>query len=314
MISTILLSPEIEKTIMMDAFKKGEIQNINEYKIRISSCGIYSAYITKLLQGEPLVLGFAGGLGGRFIKNYLDKNRIKSSLIYKNNEVKSTFIIDDGVDKTILVDGNASFCDTDFKNLKHKIISNMEKTSLFLITASIRNEHQKNLLDNIIDFLSSKHKRYILSVVDGFVDKYLVKSPTAIVADFRQFDVLKNVGTLLERLEILRDISKKRQIKTILIVDGSILYGISKNKIVRVRCDSSKVIDINAVAGAVSISIKRKYEFEKTMKIAGSIAQKFDANDFPDFVSRSDIDKYKSKIRVEELYHDGEFVSGIENV
>ncbi len=314
MISTILLSPEIEKTILMDDFKKGEIQNINEYKIKISSCGIYSAYIIKLLQGEPLVLGFAGGLGGRFIKNYLDKNRVKSSLIYKNNEVKSTFIIDDGNSKTILRDGNSFFNDKDFKNLKHKLITNMEKTSLFLATSSLKNDSERELLDSTLEFLATKHKRYILSVTDGCIDKYFAKSPTAIVADFEQFEILRNINSLQEKLEILREISKKRQIKMLAIVDGYNLYGISKNKIVRITCENSKKIDRNAVAGAISICIKRKYEFEKTMKVAGAIAEKFDSNDFPDFVSRSDIDKYKSKVRLEELYYDGKFIAGIKNV
>ncbi len=310
MISTIIINPEIEKTIDLSSFNLGQINDINEYKLKITSCGIYSAYIVKLLQGEPLVLGFAGGLGGRFIKNYLDKNRIKSSLIYKVNEVKSRFIIDDGKEKTILIDNKTNFEPSDFNNLKHKIISNMEKISIFIVGSSFNERQEREMITQTIDFLHKKHKRYIICAEDGFIDNYLNKFPTAIVCKFEQFEEISDNIDLQNKIDIVRKYCKKHQIKLMVVIDGKNIYGITKSKVVSMNLDNSFNIDSYAIAGVIAISTKRKYEFEKTMKLVGTVANKFSLSDFPNFINRNEIDKFKSKVKINDIYANGKYELG----
>ncbi len=305
MITTIITSPEIEKHMDLDAFNKGEVNKINRYKLNLASGGVYSAYIVKLLQGEPFMLGFAGGLGGRYIKNYLDKNRIKSSLLYKENEIKSKFIINDGKTETILIDNNTEYDENDCKNLKHKIAMSLEKTSLYLLSGSLKTEPERDIISTTIDFLKEKNKTYILSLADGFVDEFLKEKPLAIVADISQFKELEGVDKVHDKLDILRSYLKKFAIRELVISSDNQLYAISKNKIVRVDVAKTKLVDKSAIAGALAIGIKRKYEFEKTMKLVAGVAMAFELADFPNLTSRKRVDEEKSAVRLLEVYSNG---------
>ncbi len=305
MITTIITSPEIEKYMDLNHFNKGETNEINSYRLKIASGGVYSAYIVKLLQGEPFMLGFAGGLGGRYIKNYLDKHRIKSSLLYKENEIKSSFIINDGSQKTILIDNNAEYDESDAKNLKHKIAMSLEKTSVYVISGSLKTEPEKNIISTTLDFIKEKSKFCILSLTDGYMDEFLKEKPLAIVADISQFKELENMSSLHDKLDMLRSYLKKFSIRQMLITDNKCLYGISKNKIVSLDIENTKDIDKSAILGALSISLKRKYEFEKTVKLVGAVAASFDSKDFPDLVSRKKVDEAKAAVKLIEIYSNG---------
>ncbi len=332
MITTIITSSEIEKRISIDEFVKGSSSDVKDYSLRIASGGVYSAYVIKLLQGEPLALGFAGGLGGRYIKNYLDKHRIKSSFLYKDEEIKSRFIIDDGHSQTILNDENVDYGENDFKNFKHKISINMDKTSLYTINGNLSNDNEAALIESVIDFLGEKNRRAIFAMEGGSIDHLLRKHPIAVIARFDDFSVLADIDELAVKLEILRKYISKYKMHIIVAVDGDDIYAISKNKIVSAKIclagqsntkenvsekgakntaknesKNKSKIDINALCGALAISIKRKYEFEKTAKLLMQVAASFDADKFPTVITRSGIDKAKSRVRLVEIYSGNDY-------
>ncbi|MBC7958646.1 MAG: hypothetical protein H7X94_02160, partial [Vallitaleaceae bacterium] len=79
----------VHKTAVVDGLDVNGINAIQDHRMVVGDSAIYSALIIKILQGEPYVLGIAGGIGGRFIKNFMDKNRIKSDLLMKEQETRS---------------------------------------------------------------------------------------------------------------------------------------------------------------------------------------------------------------------------------
>ena len=135
MILTVALNPVVEKTAVIDGLEIDGINQIQDYRLVLGPSAIYSAYIIKLLQGEPYVIGFAGGIGGRYIKNFMEKNRIKSDLLWKDRESRSVLRIIDSVynTKTILVDNTFSYDEKDKKNIKHKLQLLLKDTEVVIV-------------------------------------------------------------------------------------------------------------------------------------------------------------------------------------
>ncbi len=303
MITTTLFNPEIESIIKVNKLTKGKKQKSNEYRLRISRCSIHSAYVVKVLQGVPFVVGFSCGIGGKFIKNFLDKNRIKSSLVNKDNEVRTKFLIVDDEVTTTIIDDNMSFKNSDFRNIKHIFNGNMDKSGVFIVSGEINSPEEVHLLENTVEFIHSRNKRYVLSLDDSQYDRFFANAPTAVIGKFSQFsNVCKVEDDLYTCLIKLKELAELHKIRYIIIYDENIIYGISKNKIV--SADVSPVKDVNrhAVAGALALGIKRKYEFEKIVKLLSAVAATFEEDKFPNSITRNKIDKMKSKILLKEIY------------
>ncbi len=56
MILTIALNPSVDKYIYLNKLEVGEVNEVEEYDLALGESAIYSAYMIKLLQGEPYLL------------------------------------------------------------------------------------------------------------------------------------------------------------------------------------------------------------------------------------------------------------------
>jgi len=313
MIVTMALNPGIEKHIQIGQYEEGTTIDVNRYDLRIAGSSIYAAYIMRLLQAEPYVLGFAGGIGGRYIKNFLDKNRIKSNLITKNKELKTTIIISaENGTSTRLIDDEEAFVEADAKNIKHKLVAQIDEAELMVINGDITHSGSRDILMASIDLVQKAHKRLLISLEGKQIMPFIQCSPFAILLDEQQVELL-TVGAidLEESLEILRQLAIKNQIHYIFFLSGNQIVGITRNKISYGYLPNATPEILawgkHAVLGGLAIGVKRNYEFEKMIKLMTSIRYAITENKYPVLCTRKDVDQMNNKAKVVDYYRAGSY-------
>ncbi len=313
MIVTMALNPGIEKHIQIGQYKEGTTIDVNRYDLRIAGSSIYAAYIMRLLQAEPYVLGFAGGIGGRYIKNFLDKNRIKSNLITKDKELKTTIIISaENGTSTRLIDDEEAFVEADAKNIKHKLVAQIDEAELMVINGDITHSGSRDILMASIDLVQKAHKRLLISLEGKQIMPFIQCSPFAILLDVQQVEMLTDGAVDLEEsLEILRQLAIKNHIHYIFFPSGNQIVGITRNKISYGYIPDATLETLawgkHAVLGGLAIGVKRNYEFEKMIKLMTSIRYAISENKYPVLCTRKDVEQMNNKAKVVDYYRAGSY-------
>lgn len=316
MIITIALNPGIEKHLQIEKYNEGTNVPVQQYELRIAGSGIYAAYIMRMLQAEPYVLGFAGGIGGKYIKNFLDKNRIKSNLVTKDKELKTTVIItnNQGV-TTRLVDDEEAFAETDGKNIKHKMVAHLDEAELVFINGAIKHEGSRDIIHESIDNTKEAHKRLLLSLDGWEIQPFIERSPMAVMLDEKQVEILtEHADSLEDTLEQLREIGVENMIHYIFFQTGNQVIGITKNKISYGTIHGAALTSVSwskdALSGAMAIGIKRRYEFERILKLMTAVNYSISEAAYPVLCSRKDVDTYMNKVKIIDYFSNGTYTIG----
>ena len=82
MITTITFNPSIDRMYRVSSMNIGEVQRVVSAKATAGGKGINVTKVCKILQEEPLAMGFLGGYNGEFIKEELRKLDIKNKKTY----------------------------------------------------------------------------------------------------------------------------------------------------------------------------------------------------------------------------------------
>ena len=320
MILTIALNPGIEKYISISKYKEGTTIPVNRYDLRIAGSSVYSAYIMRLLQAEPYVLGFVGGIGGRYIKNFLDINRIKSSFITKDKELRTTMLITNELGVvTKLIDDEEAFNEVDAKNLKHKLTAQIDEAELALVNGAVLHEGSWKILHQSIELIKEAHKHWILSVEGDEVLSFIEQSPMAVLLDQAQVELLTNDAVTLEdTLEQLRQLGIQNTIRYIFFDSGDGLIGVTRNKVTYANIGDQVTLPLawrkEAVAGAMAIGVKRRYEFEKILRLMTGVNFAISEENYPALCTRKRIDVLSNKVKLVDYYCNGSYKNSNEEV
>lgn len=313
MILTLALNPSVEKTAIVDGIEINQTNQIQDYRLVLGPSAIYSAYIIKILQGEPCVIGFAGGIGGRYIKNFMDKNRIKSDLLWKDTETRSVIKIVDSINtsETIFIDDTFLYEEQDIKNIKNKFRNHLKNVNVIVINDGTINETiSNNIVENIMTLSQESTIKSVVSLTGSKLRKSLEYSPFAVVLnknDMREL-ALDHIVEQEELFEALRNIIIKHKIRYIIYDDASSIYSIARHKICRVdylgntsRIDFVEYKDF--IVGALAISVARKYEMEKIIRLMAAVKRAVVITNYPRVCLRKDIDDQVKKMKVTEVYN-----------
>jgi fructose-1-phosphate kinase PfkB-like protein len=305
----------VHKTAIVDGLEINGANNIQDYRLVVGDSAVYSAYIIKLLQGEPYVLGIAGGIGGRYIKNYMDKSRIKSDLLWKETETSSELKIIDSINmtETTFIDDNFGFDDHDMKNLKHKFQNNIKDANTVLISSKMIPDGSTNKIIEDIMLISKLNNQKIVISLSGIeLRKTLELHPYAAVINSNDLTELELEDIHEEKLLLiaLRGIALTYKIKY-LIYDNNQnknIYLISKNKICSAKYgifvkepDDSKSKDL--IAGVLAMGVARKYEPEKLIKLIAAVKGATQYSNYPRICQRKEVDDLYNKMKLVEIYN-----------
>ncbi|MCT4597029.1 MAG: PfkB family carbohydrate kinase [Vallitalea sp.] len=313
MIVTIALNPSINKLAVIDGLEVNSINNVQDYRICLGESTIYSAYTTKILQGEPYVLGFIGGIGGRYIKNFMEKSRIKSDMVFNLGESKSIYKIVDSINgtETTLLDNGLRVDERDTKNFKHKLQNHIKDAKVMIIGGELPKGTDFSLVEDIIT-LAKKNNLKIISAMKGqelrkslSLNPYGVKVSKDTIAELKIFDSLEEDTNYIIK-ELYKILVNNRIHYMVYDAFDEGIYVISKSKICKVICD--ECIDISdglgasdSLVGAFAVSIERKYEQEKMAKLIMATNISVKNSKHPNICSRKDIDFYYNKVKIVEI-------------
>lgn len=288
----------------MDQLKLGELNHADKDELSVGDCGIYSAYVVKVMQGEPYVIGVSGGIGGRFIKNFLDKNRIKTDFLHVNHETKTLMLLNEGDRLTTISSHNEHITQRDFNNIKHKINNHLDDTEIVAISGS--DNYLPELLEEIHD-MSKDRKKVILGAEGEILPRCIDNYIYAVVLTKEDLQILGlPKPDSEEAYEEIRKFTRSKHIKYMFIHGDDEIFGIAKNKICRIQAvHKHEIYPIvkSTILGGVTIGVKRNYSFEKIMKLISSIAVAASIEEYPFVINRKEIDRGIKHSKVEELYN-----------
>lgn len=306
-----MLCPSIDKTCVVEDLEPDGSNFIVDQNMNIGGQGIDSCRIIKILQSEPLVLGFLGGLNGRYIKSNLEKNKIKSHFLWVNGDTKLNTVIIDSIKGTQMkvYDEGFTIGHKDMLRFKQDIQSYMKDSSVIVLNGLIPSGISISDYYDLIDKAANYNTKLVLSAEGEVLRKGLEINPYAIKLTEQS---IKDLGIDTEdekqMLEELYQMIVEKSIHYVAIdlgVKGA--YTISKNKI----CYCEPTIDFepiktngasSAFLAALAVGIERKYEQEKISKLL--VASSFStmmSNEIDILCKKSDVDLLSKKVKVREI-------------
>ncbi len=309
MILTVLINPYLIRQIKVSGWKADGQNKILEESLTIGDSGVYSAHIMKILQGEPFVIGFSGGIGGRFIKNFLDKRRIVSDFIAIGGEPKMLTMMTDLAktkEYSFLSNGYEP-AESDLKALKHKFHNHVRECDTIVFAGRLSSPRALEKAEEVLAMVEEGQKAVVQASSDNIelLSKY---HPYAVVTDV---EALRQIGLdgiwRPAETEKLQKWMRTYRIKYFFVQTPETIYGLSRSKIAYVSYppkDKTEDIIQSAILGGLAIGVQRDYLMEKNLRLAGAIARQIDVRSFPDIIRRREIDQAMNQVRLKEVYNE----------
>lgn len=307
MILTVLVNPYLIRQIQVSAWKSEGQNKITEESLAIGDSGIYSAHIVKILQGEPFVIGFSGGIGGRFIKNFLDKRRIVSDLIGIEGEPRMlTLISDQAKTREYSFTSNGYTPTTnELKALKHKFHNHIRECETVIFAGRLLSSQSAKKAEEILSMIDEGQKVVVQASADN-IEILSKHHPHAVVTDV---DALRKIGIdgiwRPSEAEKVRKWMHQYKIKYFFVQTPETIYGFSRTKIAYVSYpprEKEEDIIQSSILGGIAIGVQRNYLLEKNLRIAGAIASQINIRNFPDIIKRKEIDHGMNQVKIKEVY------------
>lgn len=309
MILTVLINPYIVRKIRVSGWKTDGQNKILEETLAIGDSGVHSAHIIKILQGEPFVIGFLGGIGGRFIKNYLDKRRIVSDFTVIESEPRMLTVMEDTAKtKEMVFTSNGYEPDeTDLKALKHKFHNHVRECETVVFAGRLMSAASMEKAEEVLSMIEEGQKVVVQVGADNIelLSKY---RPYAVVTNS---EALRKIGIdgiwKSGESEKLQKWMRSYRIKYFFVQTPETIYGISRSKIAYVSYpprEKGEDIIQSSILGGIAIGVQRNYLLEKNLQIAGAIAGQVNFENFPDIIRRKEIDYGMNQVKIKEVYNE----------
>lgn len=305
-ILTLALNPAVVRTINVEGFQVDQHNEAVYDALSVGDCGIYSAYIVKILQGDPYVMGVSGGIGGRYIKNFLDKNKIKTDFLQVDHETKTHLLIHDNINDTTtkILSHNNQLTERDFINIKHRIYHHIKETELIMLTGD--DAWSSNFIRDLNTM--TKGAIRIITAVEG--DSFRECINESVYACVMDVDNLKALGYDFpedeESFERIREFRRAHKMKYLIVKGHYEIIGFAKNKICKVNYHNKNSIYPvvkSMILGGLSVGVKRNYSFETTIKLMGAIANNCSVDEYPFVIRRNEIDRGMKHSKLYEIYN-----------
>ncbi len=308
LIITVELNPIIHETYFVENFQLEKDNIIIEQTIEIQSAGVHAAKTIKILQGEPVVHGFLGELNGRYIKNELDRNKIKTSFVWiaAHTQVNTTIVDKTHTQVTNLVNQGIDIQQKEEMYLIKKIHQEMPNGRVMILGNNTPKGLSAAFYQDLIVEGKKQNIKSVLAAEEQQLLYGLEAIPYAVKLNEKQLQQLNIHGETIEQwLPQLQQWIYKGIHYIALDLGERGAYLLSKNKSCYIEPPplrfSYNPLASHAFLGALAVGIERKYEQEKIAKLslASSLSFMQQTQDQP--MKKSDIDSIFKKVKVREI-------------
>ncbi len=306
LILTIALNPSVVRKLDIEDYQTGGQNEAVRDELSVGDCGIYSAYVVKVMQGEPYVMAISGGIGGRFIKNFLDRNRIKTDFINVDHETSTLMFIHDKRNDVLteISSHHEMITKRNLVNIKHKVNNHIDETEMVMISG--KDPATPRLLHELHS-MSKERKKIILGVSGEVLAQCIDNFIFGVVIDQKDLAMLGlDFPETVESYEAIMRFQRERHIKYVIVRGRYEIIGFTKNKIIKLHYhsrDDIYPIVKSTILGGLTIGIKRGYPFERIMKLIGAIANASSLDQFPFIIKRKDVDRGVNQCKLDEMYN-----------
>lgn len=278
--------------------------------LNILSKGIYSAQIMKVLQEEPMVISSFGGFGGKSIKHYLDKSKIKSDIVWTDYETPHQVHILSQKDMSdYTLQSNEDFhIDKEMSKLTYKLNQHIKKVSTLVLSGYLPEHQDPKVYSQWITLAKQHNVKTVISTGQQKVWENVIEAkPYAILLTEEQLKALgycyDNEQAIIDALYPLLG-NDLHYICVYLKNSGALI--ISKSKCCQVQ-SSFHLLNVNNTAssgaflGALAIGINRRYEQEKIAKLCLAAALAANDNVMHNICTRKEIEYRYKKTKVKDI-------------
>lgn len=305
MIYTITLNPAIDKTIILDILKKGQVNRSIYSRDDAGGKGINVAKVIKNLGHDVCAMGLIGEENKEDIYKKLDKGKIRYEFIEVDGETRTNIKI---VEKEagVFTDINqAGFeaKDEDVERLTSLVESKIIADDVVVISGSI----PKGIDNNIYNFMIKKFKGKGAKVIfdaDGEVLRYGIEACPYLVKP--NINELKSIINCTEDIESIKKATKE-------LVDGGIKTVVSMGEKGALYIDDQNVllakpirVDVKSTVGAgdsmvaaFAIGIHENMETEETFRLAVASSTAKITKEGSSPPSREEILKYTEFVEIQ---------------
>ena len=140
MIKTVTLNPAVDKTVEINDFKVGEVNRISSIRLDAGGKGINVSKTIKALDGSSIATGFLAGHNSDYIKDCLNRMQVLHDFLFVKGETRTNLKVVDRRNKTntdINEPGLIEVTEEDLSLLEHKILSDMSKDDILILSGSV---------------------------------------------------------------------------------------------------------------------------------------------------------------------------------
>ena len=308
MITTITFNPSIDRMYRVSSMNIGEVQRVVSAKATAGGKGINVTKVCKILQEEPLAMGFLGGYNGEFIKEELRKLDIKNKFTKINQETRNclNIITDDKVSTEFLEKGPI-LEDGDLEKFENDIKEVMKSTKILVASGSYCQNIPLDYYEKIGNLCRENNVKFILDTSGEALKVALKSKPYLIKPNTDEIKQLLNID--IESRDEVISAGKK------LIEMGAENVCISLGKDGMIYLNSKEVYEVkvpkieavntvgsgdSTIAG-FSVGILRGYEIEELLKLSNACGISNALNIETGFVILEEVEKYKDLVKVTKL-------------
>ncbi|WP_297131119.1 1-phosphofructokinase [Terrisporobacter sp.] len=308
MITTITFNPSIDRMYKVNSMNIGEVQRVVSANATAGGKGINVTKVCKILQEEPLAMGFLGGYNGEFIKEELRKLDIKNKFTKIKQETRNclNIITDDKVSTEFLEKGPI-IESHDLEKFENDIKEVIKDTKILVASGSYCQNIPLNYYEKIGNLCRENNVKFILDTSGEPLKVALKSKPYLIKPNIDEIKQLLDID--VESMDEIvcagKELIKMGAENVCISLGKDGMIYLNESEIYEVKVPKIEAVNTvgsgdSTIAG-FSVGILRGYEVEELLKLSNACGISNALNIETGFVNLEEVQKYKDLVKVTKL-------------
>lgn len=160
MILCITPNPAIDRTLLLPSLTLGNVHRAQKIIVAAGGKGLNVARTVRLLGGQPLCMGFAGGHSGRLLADLTQSEGLAASWTRTNSETRScTILIAQVGDATVVNEPGVPVSPMDWERLRRDVQEQLPLVNLVCLSGSLPPNSSSQDLRGLLSILVDSGKQ-----------------------------------------------------------------------------------------------------------------------------------------------------------
>ncbi len=309
MIKTVTLNPALDKTIILNQYRAGEVNRVKEVRKDAGGKGINVSRMISNLGGKSIATGVLAGRTGAFIREELDRMDIEHNFVESSGETRTNIkLIDLNTNTFTDINESGPFLPPEkLLVLEQLIFSDMQKGDILVLSGSTPGGVSENIYADWIQLAKEGGLKTILDAAGPQFKNAVRTGPTLIKPNIHELSAYSGKG-LVNYNEICMSASDlfKYGVEMIMVSLGSqgalFLTVDEKIKIDPLSLDVKSTVGAgDAMVGALAFAIEKDMSVEEMVVLSAAASSATLLNDGTEMGSKEQVMNLKQEIKFYKL-------------